>query len=204
MLTNHKTVFMLDDYWNNSGTYLLQTTRPAAYSPVPSPHARCPPTPHHVTRRPAGICRWALPAWGRRSSSTPQGRSMASLCRPSGFTWATAMSTRFITWCRWVWSLSSKPNIWLMRHGYCYVSVSWFVYFGDVKTRREWLCNKMGLLKLTVLLFCQSVEEAGPAHQAGLCTGDLITHINGESVQGLVHPEMIEVLLKVLIELTLL
>ncbi len=41
------------------------------------------------------------------------------------------------------------------------------------------------------------MEEGSLAHQAGLCTGDLITHINGESVQGLVHPEMMELLLKV-------
>ena len=47
------------------------------------------------------------------------------------------------------------------------------------------------------LLFYQSVEESSPAHEAGLHTGDLITHINGESVQGLVHPEMMELLLKV-------
>lgn len=47
------------------------------------------------------------------------------------------------------------------------------------------------------MLFYQSVEESSPAHEAGLHTGDLITHINGESVQGLVHPEMMELLLKV-------
>uniref|UniRef100_A0A3P8S2V3 non-specific serine/threonine protein kinase n=1 Tax=Amphiprion percula TaxID=161767 RepID=A0A3P8S2V3_AMPPE len=48
----------------------------------------------------------------------------------------------------------------------------------------------------TVHHMVSSVEEGSPAHQAGLCTGDLITHMNGESVQGLVHPEMIELLLK--------
>ncbi|XP_062251769.1 microtubule-associated serine/threonine-protein kinase 3 isoform X1 [Platichthys flesus] len=48
----------------------------------------------------------------------------------------------------------------------------------------------------TVHHMVSSVEEASPAHQAGLRTGDLITHVNGETVQGLVHPEMIELLLK--------
>ncbi|XP_029285089.1 microtubule-associated serine/threonine-protein kinase 3 isoform X4 [Cottoperca gobio] len=48
----------------------------------------------------------------------------------------------------------------------------------------------------TVHHMVSSVEEGNPAHQAGLRTGDLITHVNGESVQGLVHPEMIELLLK--------
>ncbi|KAG9350761.1 hypothetical protein JZ751_024650 [Albula glossodonta] len=41
-----------------------------------------------------------------------------------------------------------------------------------------------------------SVEESGPAHEAGLRAGDLITHVNGESVQGLVHTEVVELLLK--------
>ncbi|XP_068445591.1 microtubule-associated serine/threonine-protein kinase 3 isoform X2 [Clinocottus analis] len=48
----------------------------------------------------------------------------------------------------------------------------------------------------TVHHMVSSVEEGSPAHQAGLRTGDLITHMNGESVHGLVHPEMIELLLK--------
>ncbi|XP_041085417.1 microtubule-associated serine/threonine-protein kinase 3-like isoform X5 [Polyodon spathula] len=41
-----------------------------------------------------------------------------------------------------------------------------------------------------------SVEEDSPAHEAGLRAGDLITHVNGESVQGLVHTEVVELLLK--------
>ncbi|XP_061588648.1 microtubule-associated serine/threonine-protein kinase 3 isoform X1 [Cololabis saira] len=40
------------------------------------------------------------------------------------------------------------------------------------------------------------VEDGSPAHEAGLRTGDLITHVNGESVQGLVHTEVVELLLK--------
>uniref|UniRef100_UPI00398E88CF microtubule-associated serine/threonine-protein kinase 3-like n=1 Tax=Pristiophorus japonicus TaxID=55135 RepID=UPI00398E88CF len=41
-----------------------------------------------------------------------------------------------------------------------------------------------------------SVEEGSPAHEAGLRTGDLITHVNGESVLGLVHTDVVEILLK--------
>ncbi|XP_018109177.1 microtubule-associated serine/threonine-protein kinase 1 isoform X3 [Xenopus laevis] len=40
------------------------------------------------------------------------------------------------------------------------------------------------------------VEEGGPAHEAGICAGDLITHINGEPVHGLVHTEVVELILK--------
>lgn len=58
-----------------------------------------------------------------------------------------------------------------------------------------WLYNAD--IKLLCSLFIKSVEDGSPAHQAGLRTGDLITHVNGEPVQGLVHPELIELLLKV-------
>ncbi|XP_041940848.1 microtubule-associated serine/threonine-protein kinase 1-like isoform X1 [Alosa sapidissima] len=40
------------------------------------------------------------------------------------------------------------------------------------------------------------VEVGGPAQEAGLCAGDLITHVNGESVHGLVHTEVVELILK--------
>ena len=43
----------------------------------------------------------------------------------------------------------------------------------------------------------QNVEDSGPAHKAGLKAGDLITHVNGEPVHGLVHTEVVELLLKV-------
>uniref|UniRef100_A0A8D3D430 non-specific serine/threonine protein kinase n=1 Tax=Scophthalmus maximus TaxID=52904 RepID=A0A8D3D430_SCOMX len=40
------------------------------------------------------------------------------------------------------------------------------------------------------------VEDSGPAQEAGLCAGDLITHVNGEPVHGLVHTEVVELILK--------
>uniref|UniRef100_A0A8C8D3V8 non-specific serine/threonine protein kinase n=1 Tax=Oncorhynchus tshawytscha TaxID=74940 RepID=A0A8C8D3V8_ONCTS len=41
-----------------------------------------------------------------------------------------------------------------------------------------------------------NVEDPGPALKAGLKAGDLITHVNGEPVHGLVHTEVVELLLK--------
>uniref|UniRef100_A0A671SVT5 non-specific serine/threonine protein kinase n=1 Tax=Sinocyclocheilus anshuiensis TaxID=1608454 RepID=A0A671SVT5_9TELE len=39
-------------------------------------------------------------------------------------------------------------------------------------------------------------EDGGPAHKAGLKAGDLITHVNGETIHGLLHTEVVELLLK--------
>lgn len=53
-------------------------------------------------------------------------------------------------------------------------------------------------LRLKTLLFLrQHVEDGGPASEAGLRQGDLITHVNGEPVHGLVHTEVVELVLKV-------
>ncbi|XP_076613601.1 microtubule-associated serine/threonine-protein kinase 1 isoform X3 [Chaetodon auriga] len=48
----------------------------------------------------------------------------------------------------------------------------------------------------TVYHMVWNVEDGGPAHKAGLRAGDLITHVNGEAVHGLVHTEVVELLLK--------
>lgn len=50
---------------------------------------------------------------------------------------------------------------------------------------------------LQPFLLPQHVEGGGPAHEAGLREGDLITHVNGEPVHGLVHTEVVELILKV-------
>ncbi|XP_018099158.1 microtubule-associated serine/threonine-protein kinase 3-like isoform X2 [Xenopus laevis] len=41
-----------------------------------------------------------------------------------------------------------------------------------------------------------NVEDGSPAHEADLKAGDLITHVNGESVLGLVHMDVVKLLLK--------
>ncbi|XP_077062432.1 microtubule-associated serine/threonine-protein kinase 2 isoform X6 [Siphateles boraxobius] len=48
----------------------------------------------------------------------------------------------------------------------------------------------------TVYHMVWNVEDGGPAHMAGLKAGDLITHVNGETVHGLLHTEVVELLLK--------
>lgn len=53
------------------------------------------------------------------------------------------------------------------------------------------------VILLNILCVTQNVEDGGPAHKAGLKAGDLITHVNGEPVHGLVHTEVVELLLKV-------
>jgi len=46
------------------------------------------------------------------------------------------------------------------------------------------------------MLASQSVDEKGPSYAAGLRVSDLITHINGELVQGLVHTDVLQTLYK--------
>ncbi|KAL3221145.1 hypothetical protein MRX96_029491 [Rhipicephalus microplus] len=47
----------------------------------------------------------------------------------------------------------------------------------------------------TVQHLVMAVENNSPAFEAGLRPGDLITHINGEAVQGLLHPQVLQLIL---------
>lgn len=61
----------------------------------------------------------------------------------------------------------------------------------------EQICSNSFVEANSVLNQSQHVEDGGPAQEAGLYAGDLITHVNGESVHGLVHTEVVELILKV-------
>ncbi|KAF7711834.1 microtubule-associated serine/threonine-protein kinase 2 isoform X3 [Silurus meridionalis] len=80
---------------------------------------------------------------------------------------------------------SVKPAIIIHRAGkkYGFTLRAIRVYMGDTDI-------------YTVHHMVWHVEEGGPAHEAGLREGDLITHVNGEPVHGLVHTEVVELILK--------
>uniref|UniRef100_A0A8C2KYV4 non-specific serine/threonine protein kinase n=1 Tax=Cyprinus carpio TaxID=7962 RepID=A0A8C2KYV4_CYPCA len=80
---------------------------------------------------------------------------------------------------------SVKPAIVIHRAGkkYGFTLRAIRVYMGDTDI-------------YTVHHMVWHVEAGGPAHEAGLREGDLITHVNGEPVHGLVHTEVVELILK--------
>ncbi|XP_058634081.1 microtubule-associated serine/threonine-protein kinase 2 isoform X4 [Onychostoma macrolepis] len=80
---------------------------------------------------------------------------------------------------------SVKPAIVIHRAGkkYGFTLRAIRVYMGDTDI-------------YTVHHMVWHVEDGGPAHEAGLKEGDLITHVNGEPVHGLVHTEVVELILK--------
>ncbi|XP_042564875.1 LOW QUALITY PROTEIN: microtubule-associated serine/threonine-protein kinase 2 [Clupea harengus] len=80
---------------------------------------------------------------------------------------------------------SIKPAIIIHRAGkkYGFTLRAIRVYMGDTDI-------------YTVHHMVWNVEVGGPAHETGLREGDLITHVNGEPVHGLVHTEVVELILK--------
>ncbi|XP_024907695.1 microtubule-associated serine/threonine-protein kinase 2 isoform X3 [Pteropus alecto] len=80
---------------------------------------------------------------------------------------------------------NSRPPITIHRAGkkYGFTLRAIRVYMGDSDV-------------YTVHHMVWHVEDGGPASEAGLRQGDLITHVNGEPVHGLVHTEVVELILK--------
>ncbi|XP_060717115.1 rho GTPase-activating protein 23 isoform X6 [Tachysurus vachellii] len=51
-----------------------------------------------------------------------------------------------------------------------------------------------GCLEPMDTIFVKSVKETGPAHQAGLCTGDRLVKVNGESILGKTYSQVISLI----------
>lgn len=113
-------------------------------------------------------------------------------------TWVTQMSTLYTTWCGYVWpgrALSSS----IVAPASPYRNLSALPHYSQKpKGGGQGVTAVEPGSKLKTLLFLrQHVEDGGPASEAGLRQGDLITHVNGEPVHGLVHTEVVELVLKV-------
>ncbi|KAK9889385.1 hypothetical protein WA026_004659 [Henosepilachna vigintioctopunctata] len=108
-----------------------------------------------------------------------------SIHSPSGGGSSTA-SSRDTSPCRELSPLvtSLKPPIIIRRgpKGFGFTVHTIRVYYGDSDV-------------YTMHHLVMAVEEGSPAFEAGLRPADLITHINGETVQGLYHTQVLQLLL---------
>lgn len=78
-----------------------------------------------------------------------------------------------------------------------HVSLCLQVYESVLKMFNEYMprlcvpgCQR-GRLEPMDTIFVKSVREKSPAHQAGLCTGDRLIKVNGESVLGKTYSQVI-------------
>ncbi|KAL3290148.1 hypothetical protein HHI36_023512 [Cryptolaemus montrouzieri] len=115
----------------------------------------------------------------------PTSDEFESIHSPSGGGSSTA-SSRDTSPCRELSPLvtSLKPPIIIRRgpKGFGFTVHTIRVYYGDTDV-------------YTMHHLVMAVEEGSPAFEAGLRPADLITHINGETVQGLYHTQVLQLLL---------
>ncbi|KAK3912254.1 Microtubule-associated serine/threonine-protein kinase 2 [Frankliniella fusca] len=109
--------------------------------------------------------------------------SPQSMPSPGG---SSTASSRDTSPCRELSPLvtSLKPPIIIKRgaRGFGFTVNTIRVYYGDTNY-------------YTMHHLVMAVDEGSPAFEAGLSPGDLITHINGEPVQGLFHTQVLHLLL---------
>uniref|UniRef100_A0A7N9CEQ9 non-specific serine/threonine protein kinase n=1 Tax=Macaca fascicularis TaxID=9541 RepID=A0A7N9CEQ9_MACFA len=127
-------------------------------------------------------------AVGRSSGSSPEHHTCSPLASPmSPHSQSSNPSSRDSSPSRdFLPALGSvRPPIIIHRAGkkYGFTLRAIRVYMGDSDV-------------YTVHHMVWHVEDGGPASEAGLRQGDLITHVNGEPVHGLVHTEVVELILK--------
>ncbi|XP_044257666.1 microtubule-associated serine/threonine-protein kinase 3 isoform X4 [Tribolium madens] len=105
---------------------------------------------------------------------------------PSGGGGSSTASSRDASPCRELSPLvtSLKPPIIIRRgpKGFGFTVHTIRVYYGDTDV-------------YTMHHLVMAVDEGSPAFEAGLRPADLITHINGETVQGLYHTQVLQLLL---------
>ncbi|XP_034933867.1 microtubule-associated serine/threonine-protein kinase 3 isoform X2 [Chelonus insularis] len=109
--------------------------------------------------------------------------SYQSIESPGG---SSTASSRDTSPCRELSPLvtSLKPPIIIRRgpHGFGFTVHTIRVYYGDSDF-------------YTMHHLVMAVDPSSPAFEAGLRPGDLITHINGEAVQGLYHTQVLQLML---------
>ncbi|XP_063076699.1 rho GTPase-activating protein 23-like [Engraulis encrasicolus] len=78
-------------------------------------------------------------------------------------------------------------------HGFGFTLRHFIVYPPESAIRDEINGNQRGLEPMDTI-FVKNVRENGPAHLAGLCTGDRLVKVNGESVLGKTYAQVISLI----------
>ncbi|XP_059610760.1 microtubule-associated serine/threonine-protein kinase 3 [Phlebotomus argentipes] len=112
--------------------------------------------------------------------------SLGGIQSPSGGGSSSTASSRDTSPCRELSPLVTnlKPPIIIRRgpRGFGFTVHTIRVYYGDTDF-------------YTMHHLVMAVDEGSPAFEAGLRPADLITHVNGEAVQGLYHTQVLQLLL---------